>query len=96
MLLPILTIALLLPYWSLDVQNLQQDVRGAVLGLLAVPLQIPDHSLTISLLAATPAELAARCEGSRFGVAGGFITNSLPFPYYFLTGRYTCRIGSKM
>ena len=42
------------------------------------------------------AELTARCEGSRFGVAGGFVTISLPFPYYFLTGRYTCRIDSKM
>ena len=34
----------------------------------------------VSLAVATRAELTTRCEGSRFGVAGSFPTNSLHYP----------------
>ena len=62
---------------------------SAGVALLSCPTCLPlaYHSLTTSLLAARCAELTARCEGSRLGVAGGFHTNPLPFPYYFLVGR---------
>ena len=62
---------------------------SAGVALLSCPTCLPlaYHSLTTSLLAARCAELTARCEGSRLGVAGGFHTNPLPFLYYFLIGR---------
>ena len=79
------TISLPFPYYvltnclPLHVQNWEQDVRGAILGLLVFAY----HFLTNFLpspynffTSCTVAELTAKCEGSHFGIAYVCI----PFP----------------
>ena len=63
---------------------------SAGVALLSCPTCLPlaYHSLTTSLLVARCAELTARCEGSRFGVAYGFYTNCLQCAYLFFTLAY--------
>ena len=65
-------------------QDGEQDVRGAILGLLAVAhhflsicLHFPYHLLINCYMC----ERMTRFEGSHVGVAGG----CLPFPYHLLT-----------
>ena len=80
-----LIIPLLPLYWSPHLQNGQQNVRGAVLGLLVVSLPVPYHSVTIALMVVSCAEMTARCEGSRFRVLVCVYTISSQIAYHFLT-----------
>ena len=61
--------------------------------MLVVSFPLSYHPLMISLLAATRADLTARCDGSHFwqGVTGGFLTISSLFPCNFFTGGQTIK-----
>ena len=73
----LLTISLPVSDQVLHEQNRQQDMRGAILGLLVFGY----HFRTISVPFFTWAGLTTRCEGSHFGVAGV----CPPCPYQFLS-----------
>ena len=79
----LLTISFQFAYYLLNVQVGEQDVGGAILGLLAVAyhffticLHFPYHWLTICYMRRMDSKMR-----SHFGVDGG----CLPYPYHLLT-----------